>query len=76
MIKDLLRQLDLDYFRSMLLHAVRAELERLRQERSAGRGLDPCGASPFRASSTADGEASSEAAGTGGPNDGSRMRDE
>jgi hypothetical protein len=45
MIKDPLRQLDLDYYRSMLLHAVRAELERLRQERSAATGLETCSTS-------------------------------
>ena len=33
-MQDLLQQLDLDYYRSALLLVARAELERLRQERS------------------------------------------
>jgi hypothetical protein len=34
MMQELLQQLDLDYYRSALLLIARAELERLRQERS------------------------------------------
>jgi hypothetical protein len=38
MIKDPLHQLDLDYYRTVLLQVTRAELERLQQELSANTG--------------------------------------
>lgn len=40
MMQDLLQQLDLDYHRSEPLLVVRAELERLRQERSASTDVE------------------------------------
>jgi len=50
-MQDLLQQLDLDYYRSALLVVARAELERLRRERSAGTDVErgsktPCSVVP------------------------------
>jgi hypothetical protein len=55
---DLLQQLDLDYYRSALLLVARAELERLRQERSAGTDVERRSKTPLGAVPTADGAAS------------------
>jgi hypothetical protein len=46
-----LQQLDLEYYRSALLLVARAELERLRQERSAGTDVERRSKSPFGAAS-------------------------
>ena len=56
-VHDLLRQLDLDYYRSALLVVARAELERLRQERSAGTDVERQSKAPLTAVPTADGAA-------------------
>jgi hypothetical protein len=61
-MQDLLQQLDLDYYRSALLHVARAELERLRQERSAGTDVERWSKSPFGASPAAGRAASLEVA--------------
>jgi hypothetical protein len=70
-MQDLLQQLDLDYYRAALLLVVRAELERLRQERSAGTDVERQGKTSFGASPTAEGAALPEVACTarlyGGP---------
>jgi hypothetical protein len=65
-MQDTLQQLDLDYYRSALLHVARAELERLRQERSAGTNLERWSKSPFDASPAA-GRAASPAVACAGP---------
>jgi hypothetical protein len=65
-MQDTLQQLDLDYYRSALLHVARAELERLRRERSAGTNVDRWSKSPFDASPAA-GRAASPAAACAGP---------
>jgi hypothetical protein len=64
---DPLQQLDLDYYRSALLHVARAELERLRQERSAGTNVERWSQSPLGTSPTAEWAASPEAARAGPP---------
>ena len=61
-MQDLLQQLDLDYYRSARLHVARAELERLRQERSEGTIVETWRKFPFGASTTAEGAASLEVA--------------
>jgi hypothetical protein len=61
-MQELLQQLDLDYHRSALLLVAHAELERLRQERSAGTDVEKRNKSPFGASPTAAGAASPEVA--------------
>jgi hypothetical protein len=61
-MQDVLQQLDLDYYRSALLLVARAELERLRQERSAGTDVERRSKTPFGAVPTADGAASPEVA--------------
>jgi hypothetical protein len=66
-MQDLLQQLDLDYYRSALLLVARAELERLRQERAAGAGVERRSKSPFGASPTAEGAVSPEVAYAGPP---------
>jgi hypothetical protein len=66
-MQDLLQQLDLDYYRSALLHVARAELERLRQVRSAGTDFERWRKSPFGPSPTAAGAASPEVAYLGPP---------
>jgi hypothetical protein len=53
MMQDLLQQLDLDYYRSALLHVALAELESLRQERSAGADVERWSISSFGASPAA-----------------------
>ncbi len=62
MMQDLLQQIDLDYYRSALLLVARAELERLRQERSAGIGAERRVKSPFGALPAAEGATSPEVA--------------
>jgi hypothetical protein len=62
-----LQQLDLDYYRSALLHVARAELERLRQERSAGTDVERWSKSPFGASPATRRAASPEVACAGPP---------
>jgi hypothetical protein len=62
MMQDVLQQVDLDYYRSALLLVARAELERLRQERSAGTDVERRSKAPFGAVPTADGAASPEVA--------------
>ena len=52
-MQDTLQQLDLDYYRSALLHVARGELERLRRERSAGTNVERWSKSPSDASPTA-----------------------
>jgi hypothetical protein len=52
-MQDFLQKLDLDYYRSALLHIARTELERLRLERSAGNDLGKRSKLPFVASPTA-----------------------
>jgi hypothetical protein len=68
---NLLQQLDLDYYPSALLLVARAELERLRRERSAGTDVERRSETPFSAIPAADGAASPEVAVTslawGGP---------
>jgi hypothetical protein len=64
-MQDTLQQVDLDYYRAALLHVARAELERLRQERSAGT-LARWSTSPFDASPAA-GRAASPAVVCAGP---------
>jgi hypothetical protein len=54
-MQHLLQQLDLDYYRSALLLVARAELERLRQERSAGTDVERRSKTPFESVPTADG---------------------
>jgi hypothetical protein len=49
---DLLKQLDLDYYRSTLLLVAGAELERLRHERSAGADTRKQSDIPFAAESS------------------------
>ena len=66
-MQDLLQQLDLDHYRSALLLVARAELERLRQERSAGTHVERRSKSPFGASPMAEGAASPEMACAGFP---------
>jgi hypothetical protein len=66
-MRDLLQQLDLDYYRSALLLVARAELERLRQERSAITDVERRAKTPFGASSRADGAASPEVVCAGRP---------
>jgi hypothetical protein len=66
-MQDLLQQLDLDYYRSALLHVARAELERLRHERSAGTDVERWSKSPFGASPTAKRALSPEVACAGPP---------
>ena len=62
-MQDLLQLLDLDYYRSALLLVARAELERLRQEYSAGTDAERRSQIPFGASpATAAGVASPEVA--------------
>jgi len=63
----LLQQLDLDYYRSALLLVARTELERLRQERSAGTDVERRSGTPFGASPAAGGVASPEVACAGPP---------
>jgi hypothetical protein len=76
-MQDLLQQLDLDYYRSALLHVARAELERLRQERSAGTDVERWSKSPFGASLAAGRAASPEVACAGPPYGGpGAVRDE
>jgi hypothetical protein len=70
-MRDLLQQLDFDYYRSALLLVARAELERLRQERSAGTDVERRGKTQFGASPTAEGAASAEVACAGRPYGGS-----
>jgi hypothetical protein len=64
---DLLQQLDLDYYRSALLLVARAELERLRQERSAATDVERRSKIPFGTSPAAEGAASPEVACAGPP---------
>jgi hypothetical protein len=52
-MRDFLQKLDLDYYRSALLHIARTELERLLQERSGGNDLGKRSKLPFVASPTA-----------------------
>lgn len=66
-MQEPLQQLDLDYYRSALLLVARAELERLRPERSAGTDVERRSKSPFGASPTAGGAASPEVACAGPP---------
>jgi hypothetical protein len=66
-MQDLLQQLDLDYYRSALLNVARAELERLRQVRSAGTDFERWRKSPFGASPAAEGAASPEVVCAGPP---------
>jgi hypothetical protein len=54
-MQDLLQQLDLDYYRSALLLVAHAELERLRQECSAGTDVERRSKTPFGAVRMADG---------------------
>jgi hypothetical protein len=61
-MQELLQQLDLDYYRSALLHVARAELERLRQERSARADVERWSKFPFDASTSAEDAVSSEVA--------------
>jgi hypothetical protein len=61
-MQDLLQQVDLDYYRSALLLVARAELERLREERSAGSDVERRSKTFFGAVPTADGAASPEVA--------------
>jgi hypothetical protein len=60
-MQDLLQQLDLDYYRSALLLVARAEVERLRQERSAFTDVEGRDKTWFGASRTAERAASPEA---------------
>ena len=72
-----LQQLDLDYYRLALLHVPRAELERLRQERSAGTDVERWSKSPFGASPATRRAASPEVACAGPPYGGpGAVRDE
>jgi hypothetical protein len=64
---NLLQQLDLDYYRSVLLHVAHAELERLRQERSAGTDVERWSESAVGTSSGAGARASLEAVYSGAP---------
>jgi hypothetical protein len=66
-MRDLLQQLDLDYYRSALLHVARAELERLRQEHSAGTDVERWSKSPFGATPTVEEAVSPEVAFVGLP---------
>jgi hypothetical protein len=66
-MQNLLQQLDLDYYRSALLHVARAELERLRQERSPRTDIERWSRPPFSASPAAEGAASPEVACEGPP---------
>jgi hypothetical protein len=76
-MQDLLQQLDLEYYRSALLLVARAELERLRQERSAVTDVERRAKTPFGASSTAERAASPEVVCVGHPYGGpSAMRRE
>jgi hypothetical protein len=54
-MKELLQQLELDYYRSALLLATRAELERSRQERPADTGVARRRKTPLGAPASADG---------------------
>jgi hypothetical protein len=67
-MQEFLQQLDLDYHRSALLLVARAELERLRLERSADTDVERRSKSPFGASPTAERAASAEVACAGPPN--------
>jgi hypothetical protein len=62
MMQELLRQLDLDYYRSALLVVARAELERLRQELLAGTDIERRSELTFGASPTAERAAPPEVA--------------
>jgi hypothetical protein len=66
-MQELLQQLDLDYYRSALLHVARAELEHLRQERSEGTDVEGWSKFPSGASTTAEGAASPEVASASPP---------
>lgn len=61
-MQEFLQQIDLDYYRFALLRVTRAELERLRQERSAGTDVERRNNFPFDASPAAEGAASPEGA--------------
>jgi hypothetical protein len=61
-MQDFLQLLDLEYYRSALLHVARDELERLRQGRSAGADVETRGKTPFGASSTSERATSPEVA--------------
>jgi hypothetical protein len=61
-MRDLLQQLDLDYYRSALLLVARGELDRLRQEGSASTDCERWTKTPFGALPAADGAASPEVA--------------
>jgi hypothetical protein len=61
-MQDLLQQLDLDYYRSTLLLVVRAELERLRQERSTCADVERRSDVPLRTPRSAGSAVSPEAA--------------
>jgi hypothetical protein len=66
-MQGILKQLDLDYYRSALLLVARAELKPLRQERSADTDVERRTKTPFDASPTAEGAASPEVACAGPP---------
>jgi hypothetical protein len=65
-MRNLLQQRDLDYYRSALLHEARAELERLRQGRSAGTDVERWRKLPSGASPAAEGAATPEGTCGGG----------
>ena len=62
LMRDLLQKLDLDYYRSALLLVARAELERLRQERSARAEAERRSELPLGTSRSADSAVSPEVA--------------
>jgi hypothetical protein len=66
-MRNLLQQRDLDYYRSALLHEARAELERLRQGRSAGTDIERWSQSSLGASAAAEGAATPKVACAGSP---------
>jgi DNA-directed RNA polymerase subunit K/omega len=64
-MQDLLQKLDLDYYRLALLLAARAELERLRQERSTSVDVETRSKLPLGTSLSADSAISPEVARAG-----------
>jgi hypothetical protein len=59
-MQELLQKLELDYYRSALLLVARAELERLRQERSTCADVEGRSKLPLGTSRSADGAVSPE----------------
>jgi len=70
-MQDLLRQIDLNYHRSALLLVARTELDRVRQESSAGADVERWGKTSFGVAPMAERAGSPEVACAGPPYSGS-----